>query len=130
MRRVEARDRVRKLAAVNYSTGKQLSKTAMERLLKRSAVLLKRLQDDFRLPKEEALMTQSDFRSRIVEVKNALPRPNWLLLCGGIAPEVTAYKRLGAAPLGTVILQDTDLHAVGVAVAAHPDVEFAVVVEQ
>lgn len=68
-----------------------------------------------------------DFKERILEIKHLRTRPNMLLLCGGFAPEVVAYKRLGAAPLGMVIIQDTDIAAVGVAVAAHPDVDFAIV---
>jgi site-specific DNA-cytosine methylase len=76
------------------------------------------------------MMNTADFVPRISEIKKFRTRPNMVLLCGGFAPEVVAYKRLGAAPLGTVILQDTDLHAVGVAVAAHPDVEFALVTNE
>ena len=55
---------------------------------------------------------------------------NFLLLCGGFAPEVWAYKRLkqkGAAPIRKVVLQDINLEADGVAVAAHPEVEFIIV---
>jgi len=133
---VEARARVRDLASVEGVGGTRKngmvcrpSADAMDRLERRASVLLHRLQEDFRLPREESMMEYSDFKSRILEVKHTLPYPNLLLLCGGIAPEVTAYKRTGAAPLGTVIIQDTDLLAVAVAVAAHPDVEFAIIVD-
>lgn len=125
---VEARDRVRVLAGAETG-GKQLTFDVVRRLELRAKMLLGRLQEDFSLSQEQIMMESSDFRPRICEIKNMLPYPNKWLFCGGIAPEVTAYKRLRAAPLGTVILQDTDLHAVGVAVAAHPDVEFAIVCE-
>lgn len=57
-------------------------------------------------------------------------RPNFLLLCGGFAPEIVAYKRLGAAVPKAVVLQDIDLHAVGVAVAAHPAIDFYIVCDK
>eukprot|EP00977_Amphora_coffeiformis_P029492 scaffold41083_cov191-Amphora_coffeaeformis.AAC.1 len=127
---VETRAHIREMASrVDPGNVSPLKKEAMARLKTRSATLLRRLQEDFNLPREESMMTHEDFRARIKQVKDIIPSPNMLLLCGGIAPEVTAYKRLGAAPLGVVIVQDTDLHAVGVAVASHPDVHFAIVID-
>ena len=103
---------------------------ASEKLKTRAHMLLELFRSDLALSKAEQWDFDSeDLRKRLAEIKNMLPNPNMLLLCGGIAPEVTVHKRLGLAPLGTVILQDTDLTAVGVAVAAHPDVEFAIVVD-
>jgi hypothetical protein len=103
-----------------------LSIEVARRLEQRATELHARLRNDYDRPLQERMMRIDDFMSRIVEIKNTSPFANVLLLCGGIAPEITVYKRLGV-PLGKVILQDTDLHAVGVAVAAHPDIEFMIV---
>jgi site-specific DNA-cytosine methylase len=102
-----------------------LSIEAARRLRQRTDELHARLLADYDRPLEELMMLPDDFKPRIVEIKNTSPFANVLLLCGGIAPELTVYKRLGV-PLGKIILQDTDLHAVGVAVAAHPDIEFLI----
>jgi hypothetical protein len=123
---VEVRDKIRMLAG-GHDNGKTLTAEAAQRLVNRVATLLSRLKDDFDQPSHETMMVSSDFKQRIVDINNILPHANILLLCGGIAPEVTVHKRFDAAPLGTVILQDIDLHAVGVAVAAHTDVNFALI---
>ena len=130
---VDKRGKIRSYASVD--TDKPLCGSAdkpilsievARRLGQRAAELHVRLRDDFYRPLQERMMRSDDFMPRIVEIKNTSPFANVLLLCGGIAPEITVYKRLGV-PLGKVILQDTDLHAVGVAVAAHPDIEFLIV---
>ena len=130
--KVRERQRRRVMAMAGISTnnmmmGKGLPKIAVQRLDRRASQLLQRLQEDFRADPSETMMEYKDFKERIIEIKYVRTRPNMLLLCGGFAPEVTAYKRLNIAPLGVVIIQDTDLFAVGVAVAAHPEVEFAIV---
>jgi site-specific DNA-cytosine methylase len=107
----------------------KLSIEVAQRLRQRATELHVRLLADYHRPLQERMMLPDDFMPRIVEIKNTSPFANVLLLCGGIAPELTVYKRLGV-PLGKVILQDTDLHAVGVAVAAHPDIEFLIVCHQ
>ncbi len=98
----------------------------LKRLQDRADELHQRLKEEYNLPLEQSMLTPAAIRSRLAEIKNISPRVNVILLCGGIAPEVAALKRLGV-PLGIVIVQDTDLEAVGVAVAAHPDVHFAIV---
>ena len=124
-RQVDVRAKMRALASKD-GNGFILRAETARRLEARASTLLERLQSDFQLPAHESMMDFESFKPRILELKNMLTSPNWLLLCGGIAPEITAYKRLNAAPLGIVILQEIDLHAVGVAVAAHPDVHFAI----
>jgi hypothetical protein len=124
---VMERQSKRELASETGSNRKVFSRVAYSRLQRRAEKLLQRLQEDYNDPLCATQMPSADFNQKIVEIKNTLPNPNLLLLCGGMAPEVTAYKRLRIAPLGGVILQDTDIHAVGVAVAAHPDVHFYLV---
>ena len=126
---LDDRERVRRIANGGCGNGTMVTAQGMQRLEERRVRLLRRLHKDYLLEKEKSVMTYEDFRSRIVEVKNISPRPNILLLCGGIAPELTAHRRLGAAPPDIVILQDTDLFTVGVAVAAYPDTHFAIVVD-
>jgi hypothetical protein len=130
---VDERGKIRSYASLDTdkpsceSTDKPiLSIEVARRLGQRATELHDRLLADFYRPFEERMMLTDDFMPRIVAIKNTSPFANVLLLCGGIAPEVIVYKRLGV-PLGKVILQDTDLHAVGVAVAAHPDIEFLIV---
>jgi site-specific DNA-cytosine methylase len=126
---VEARGHVRQLMGA-AGNGSALPSDVMWRLEYRTTTLRTRLEEDFQLPRERSGMDSSMFKSRITEVKNMNPHPNLLLLCGGFAPEVIAHKRLpGAATLGTVIIQDTDLVAVGVAVAANPDVDFSIAID-
>ena len=124
---VKERRRKRKRGCGGEGDGSVLTSAGEERLKKRARLLLSRLQEDFYDEPCNTQMIATEFKARIVDVKKTLPNPNFLLLCGGIAPEITAYKRLLAAPIGAVILQDTDLLAVGVAVAAHPDVHFYIV---
>ena len=124
---VKERRQKRKLACGSKGDGSVLTLEGETRLKKRARLLLSRLQEDFYDEPCNTQMIPKDFKARILEVKRTLPNPNFLLLCGGIAPEITAYKRLHAALIGAVILQDTDLLAVGVAVAAHPNVHFYIV---
>ena len=124
---VKERNRKRGLANQG-GNGCNLTGSGALRLHKYCNKLLQRLQDDFAEDNCETQIEGMDLKRLITDVKVRLPNPNMLLLCGGFAPEVTAYKRLGAAPIGKVILQDTDLCAVGVAVACHPEVEFFIAV--
>jgi len=125
---VEERKRRRLLADPQRTDG-TLSAKAAHRLEERVKKLHKRLKKDFARPQCDTSMDSSDFKEQIIGILHRSLFPNFLLLCGGIAPEITAYKRLAIAPPGIVVVQDTDLHAVGVAVAAHPDVHFAIVCE-
>ena len=124
---VKERNQKRRLAN-QVGDGSTLTKGGALRLRTYCDKLLGRLQEDFAAEDYETQLEGVDLKRRIADIKIRLPNPNMLLLCGGFAPEITAYKRLGAAPIGKVILQDTDLLAVGVAVACHPDVAFYIVI--
>lgn len=124
-----AKERNQKRRLANQGgDGSTLTRSGYLRLRAYCHTLLRRLQEDFFAAECETQIEGADLKRRIADIKIRLPNPNMLLLCGGFAPEVTAYKRLRAAPIGKVIIQDTDLLAVGVAVAFHQDVEFYIVI--
>ncbi|CAB9510554.1 expressed unknown protein [Seminavis robusta] len=125
--RVLQRDLRRRLVQPDWREGQKIRRDVADRMQERCRELRERLATDYGKPKEATFLTRNDVKRQILVMKEGSPYANILLLCGGIAPEVAAYKRLGV-PLGVIILQDTDMEAVGCAVAAYPDVHFAIVI--
>ena len=118
-----SKTRARFRRSINKSeNGNNLTEDGLLKIEKRCRTLLQRLQVDYKSSIDDPIENSEEFysfKNRICELKLLLPSINVLLLCGGFAPDITAYKRCGI-PLGMVVIQDIDLHAVGVAVAAHP----------